>query len=664
MQLNTRTRRLLMLPAAIVAVLFVFASGTMAHPLGNFTINHFTRIEVGRDRVHLRYVIDMAEISTLQELQAAGVADVNAPSKEELDFYLSRMAAEYPVGLALTVDGSPIELRCTSKKLSMPDGAGGLKTLRTELDYEGDLTAPMGVQAHTLNFEDRNHDKRIGWREMIAVGDSGVSLFNSSIYGSPVTDELKAYPQDAVAAPLNERIAALSFTSGLIPDGAKPLEARAGGKLVSNRDALAELISAQHITPLAALLGLLIAVALGSVHAMSPGHGKTVVGAYLVGSRGTAKHAVFLGLTVTITHTAGVFALGVITLVASKYVLPEKLFPILSFLSGAMVAGIGLSLLVRRLRVVLAGRGVIHTGIDGNRHTHAESDSDHHQHHSQDHSHDNGLEHHPIAHAHSHDDVHFHSHEAGSGELSGHIHHHPTGHDHDHVHHHGHTQSHDHVHPHDHERRQDHGNTHDHIHDHTHDHIHNDGHEHQHSHDLADGHVHSHGGVAHSHLPPGADGQPIGWRSLLALGISGGLLPCPSALVVLLAAISLHRVGYGLLLVVAFSAGLAGSLTAVGLLFVYAGKLMKAKSAGRMATLGRIVPVFSSLVITLAGSAICLEALGQAGIRIGPAISSTVSAGFAQNSAMTGFGWVAVVGALVIGGFYWLRQYNRRRHGW
>jgi len=133
---------------------------------------------------------------------------------------------------------------------------------------------------------------------------------------------------------------------------------------------------------------------------------------------------------------------------------------------------------------------------------------------------------------------------------------------------------------------------------------------------------------------------------------------------VLLAAISLHRVGYGLLLVVAFSAGLAGSLTAVGLLFVYAGKLMKAKSAGRMATLGRIVPVFSSLVITLAGSAICLEALGQAGIRIGPAISSTVSAGFAQNSAMTGFGSVAVVGALVIGGFYWLRQYNRRRHGW
>ena len=124
--------------------------------------------------------------------------------------------------------------------------------------------------------------------------------------------------------------------------------------------------------------------------------------------------------------------------------------------------------------------------------------------------------------------------------------------------------------------------------------------------------MHAHGGWAHTHLPPVADGSGVPWRSLLALGISGGLLPCPSALVVLLAAISLQRVSYGLMLVVAFSAGLAATLTAVGLLFVYAGRFMKRPA--RMGRLARVLPVISAGVIACAGMAICYEALGQAGI--------------------------------------------------
>ena len=125
---------------------------------------------------------------------------------------------------------------------------------------------------------------------------------------------------------------------------------------------------------------------------------------------------------------------------------------------------------------------------------------------------------------------------------------------------------------------------------------------------------HSHGGgVAHTHLPPGADGAPVTWRSLLALGISGGLLPCPSALVVLLSAISLHRVGYGLLLVIAFSVGLAATLTAVGLAFVYAGRFLKRDNAA-VNRLTRILPVLSSFVIACAGAFICVEAIKQSGV--------------------------------------------------
>ena len=645
-----------------------------AHPLGNFTINHFSRIEAKRDRIRLRYVIDMAEISTLQELQAANITDTTAPSAAELDAYLAEVASRYTQNLLLGLDGSRLDLDCTAKTISMPDGAGGLKTLRTELDYEAKLPNSLGPQPHSITFDDLNHDKRIGWREIVVVADPGLSIFNSTAFGTPVTDELKAYPQDALAAPLDERKAEFGIVSGPAPTGSRSLQARDGARIIQTRDRLAELIAAPKITPLAALLGLLIATVLGSMHAMSPGHGKTVVGAYLVGSRGTAKHAAFLGLTVTITHTAGVFALGVVTLLASKYVLPEKLFPILSFLSGALVLGIGLSLFVRRGRAVLAQRriGISESLHGGHSHSDHEHDHSHDRHHS-DHKHDAHLDEHHQSHEHGHshmrNDIGDHSqggHSHGGGELENHHDAHVGSHSHSHfnaTHTHSHSHANDTSHASDSHGHHDHGH-HEHSHhdhgqrDHHHEHVHS---EDGHTHGVADTHVHYHGGRPHSHLPPGADGQPVGWKSLLALGISGGLLPCPSALVVLLAAISLHRVGYGLLLVLAFSAGLAGSLTAVGLLFVYAGRLMKAKSAGKMATLGRIVPVFSSLVITLAGSAICIEALGQAGIHLDSLVTG-MSSGFRPAPAIAWLASVAVVGAVLSGGVYWFKSYQRRRH--
>ncbi|MDT5122992.1 MAG: nickel/cobalt transporter (NicO) family protein [Acidobacteriota bacterium] len=524
-----------------------------AHPLGNFTINHFARIEVGDSLVRLRYVVDMAEIPTFQELRAMTAGESDTPSEAALDAYLQRVAAQYADGLAVIIDGSRVPLKKGAATIKTLPGAGGLQTLRVECDYEGAFpTATDESAARRLRFEDLNNSDRIGWHEIVVVPSSGTSIFNSSAFANGVTDEIKAYPQDMLQAPLNERVAELSFTRGAVPAGARLLQTREGRPFVQERDRFSELINVKELTPTLALLGLLIAVALGAVHALSPGHGKTIVGAYLIGSRGTARHAVFLGLTVTITHTIGVFALGLVTLFASRYIMPERLFPVLGLISGALVFVVGLSLFIRRLRTALKPSA------------HDETHHEHAHHHN---------------HNHLHDDEHKHSH--------AHLHDHAHSHEHPHIHEHAHS------------------------------------HEHTHSHDDESGvgvHdvdvpvvAHSHGGSSHTHLPPGARGDRVTWRSLLALGISGGLLPCPSALVVMLSAIALHRVAYGLILVVAFSFGLACTLTCIGLAFVYAGRLMKGRinAGGRML---RWLPAMSAFVIACLGAAICYQALGEAGI--------------------------------------------------
>ncbi|MDT5270947.1 MAG: hypothetical protein QOH49_3133 [Acidobacteriota bacterium] len=541
-QLMQSRRAAALLPLLAWLVLCGCGVEASAHPLGNFTVNRFARVRVEPGGLRVRYVIDMAEIPAFQESQVMDTNhDGDVTGKEEAD-YLEQLAPRLAEGVMLTSDGVRVPLRLTSKALSMPTGAGGLKTLRIECDFEGATPESAG----RLRFEDANFRERIGWRELVVEPAPGITVFDSDAYGSAVTDELKAYPQDTLSAPLDERSAEFSWTRGVPPTGAVALRTRDGRPAVQSRDRFAELISVEELTPLVALLGLLLAAGLGALHAMSPGHGKTVVGAYLVGSRGTAKHAAFLGLTVTLTHTSSVFALGLLTLFASHYVLPETLFPYISLASGAIVLTIGLTLFVRRLRSAFGRAG-----------------ADAHQHHT---------------------------HEHGGGA------------------------------------------------------------DHEHAHD-GDALTHSHGGREHTHMPPGADGRPLTWRSLLALGISGGLLPCPSALVVMLSAISLGRVGYGLALIVAFSVGLAATLTAVGLLFVYASRFVAGRRAGE-GRLVKILPVLSSLVIACAGAAICYEALAQAGINLSALISHAFSGGGAEGGgpSLASTGAFAVLGlGLVFG---------------
>jgi nickel/cobalt transporter (NicO) family protein len=552
----------LMRPALCLACSVFGFSIAHAHPLGNFTINHFTRIEAGNDRVKLHNVIDMAEIPTFQELQKIDIDGDGQASPKELNSYLDRATGQWADGMLLTIDGARVPLEVVRKNVSLLPGAGGLETLRVELDLSGQLPVVSADQVRNLRFEDANYSDRIGWGEIVVAPLTGVTIFDSSAFGNGLSDELRSYPQDRLAAPLDERNAQLSFSRGPIPPNARALMSRDGRPAQKPaRDRLAELIAVPQLTPGLVVLGLLFAVMLGAVHALSPGHGKTVVGAYLVGSRGTARHAAFLGLTVTITHTAGVFALGVVTLLASRYVVPERLFPVLSLLSGAVVVAIGASLLLRRLRAALGwhSHGLTHKH-DGRTHTHTHQDHSH----SPDHDH------------------------AG-----------------------------DPMEP------------------------------------------HSHGGRVHSHLPPGADGTPISWKSLLALGISGGILPCPSALVVLLAAISLHRVGYGLLLVLAFSLGLAGVLTAVGLVFVYARRLLK--SSGTLGQLSKVLPVASAFVITCAGLLICHEALSQAGINLF-AVLAALTARVTAAPETPSFASIGALGLLGLGLVYGLKHATEADH--
>ncbi len=521
--------------AALLFVVLLAPGPAYAHPLGNFTINHFSRIQVGSDSIRLRYVIDMAEIPSFQEIRSFELPGEGAPSEAELDGYMQRQAKQFRDGLHLSVDGAHLRLNFDSGKIFSIPGAGGLPTLRLEYQFSTQQLQPS--RPHQLGFEDTNNAGRIGWREIVIQPRNGVTVYNSSAFSNSISDELRSYPADRLGSPLNEYRSVLSWTAGPVPSGVSLLRTRGGRSVESARDRFAELITVRQLTPAVMFFGLLLAACLGAVHALSPGHGKTVVGAYLVGSRGTARHAALLGLTVTVTHTAGVFALGLLTMIASRYILPERLFPVLTFFSGALVAFIGFTLFSRRLSSQLTG------GIS-------------------------------------------HSHSVG-----------------------------------------DHG---------------------------LDGSVHSHGfGWSHSHLPSEIDGQTLTIRNLVALGVSGGLLPCPSALVVLLSAIALHRVGYGLLLVLAFSLGLATTLVAIGLAFVYAGRWLAGLRLVRKAgVLRQWMPILSSFVVAGLGVVICSQATRQMGADPLALVQNALSrwhsvASGQQSLASLGGGAVLVFGLLL-----------------
>jgi nickel/cobalt transporter (NicO) family protein len=529
-----------------------------AHPLGNFTVNHYSRIEPSADHVRVVYVLDMAEIPTFQEKPRID------PNPEA---YADLRAEELRQNLHLELNGQPAPLHVEHRALSFPDGAGGLSTLRLEVVYAADVSANPSSTVN-LTYRDDNDPTHIGWREIVArPGAAGTQIASSSVPANDVTNELRTYPEDLLNSPLNVRQASVSFVPGLraatstdsvsaaaSAAAMRPMVPSTGvGILDRANTAFADLANGGELTPTFILFAVGVAIVLGAAHALQPGHGKTIVAAYLVGSRGTARHALFLGGTVTATHTAGVYALGIVTLFLSQYIVPERLYPVLETASGLLVVVIGVWLFGQRLLVAVGLRPA-----PGHGHSHS-------------HSHDHSAE---DAHADTHSHLE-HSHAAEQAHAATHA------------------------------AEHDHAATHAHASSHT---------------ALLDGsparsgaHAatgsHSHGhGPAHSHAP--ASGERVSWKSLLALGVSGGLLPCPEALMVLLITIAAHRVLFGLLLIVSFSTGLAAVLVGFGLLLIYARGFF-----GRInlstGLVPRLLPVASALVIVIAGGVITAQALPQ-----------------------------------------------------
>ena len=516
-----------------VVVSFVFVPAAFAHPLGNFTINHYAGLAVSKAAISIDYVLDMAEIPAFQEIATFDKnGNGQADAAEAASYHAAKCASLQP-DLQLHLNNKAAVLALTSSSVDFPAGAGGLPTLRLTCEFNASLST--AGQMANLSFQDNSYKDRIGWREIVVTAD-GVTL-NGNFSSTSVSNRLTSYPQDLLSSPLDQREITLGIGSASIPQQNNSVNStQLTNSLAGNRtDRFTQLIMLENLTVPTLLLALLISFVWGAMHAMTPGHGKTIVGAYLVGSRGTMKHALYLGLTTTITHTLGVFAFGLITMFAAHYIVPEKLFPWITLLSGVFVVGIGMNLFFGRFKSSglstwlgklktnqLALQPAYTSPVNG---IHIKTPEHHHQHRFV----------------------------LASGN------------------------------------------------DHTHDYIDShDGHHHHHGHD------HSH--ADHSHLPP----ETITWRSLLALGISGGLLPCPSALVVLLGAIALNKIGFGMVLVLAFSLGLAGALTAIGILFIYAGKLFQ-----RFPSSGKIVsflPVLSALFVSAIGAAIVYKALVEVGI--------------------------------------------------
>src|SRR3984885_7058192 len=493
-----------------------FAPRSFAHPMGNFSVNHYSKISLERGAIRVSYIIDLAEIPTYQELQQGNVtADV---ADAAVTRFVAARGTELGRGLSLLVDGKRLPLRLVSSQVIFPPGAGGLPTMKMGFVYSA--AYPPDHAAGSLQYADNNYPGHAGWKEIIAVGPAA-NMISSSVPKTDRSAELSNYPTDLLNSPPQDLSAVIQFRNPITLNARKaaaltplPAHHRAHATLVSQtpvsaaalppaapeplhlqanqqatpRSAFTELITTRSVSLWFLITAAFIALGLGALHALEPGHGKTIVAAYLVGSRGTARHAFLLGLIVTASHTAGVFALGAITLYASRYIVPEQLYPWLGVFSGLTIAGLGGYMFLRRW-----------SGLD------------------LDHSHTSGQ---------------LHSHWFSSAKRS----------------------------------------------------------------DVAP-----------------ALTRRVSLYQLFALGITGGIIPCPAALVVLLSAFALHRIGLGFFLIIAFSLGLAAVLISFGMLMVYGRRFLAALPMNGPLTT-RWLPVASAAFMTVLVAAVALRAFATTGI--------------------------------------------------
>ncbi len=469
--MNGRRRGVVL--AVFIGVVTSWPAPALAHPLGNFTVNTYAGIHLVPGQARIEYVVDMAEIPTFQALAEIDSNGDGAGSPSELTSWAQGQASDLADGLSLRFGGSKVPLTITSTSAGYLPGQGGLQTLR----LEASLSAPLGTEEGTFEFEDPNYAGHVGWHEVTAAGEDGVRLGSSDVPAQSISDALQSYPQDLLASPLDVTAASGSFEPGrsLTVAGPSATEAADPGRPLIDAGPFAALAGNRGL-PLVAL-ALLLAVAFGAWHALLPGHGKTLMAAYMVGSDSRPRQAIAVGSAVALMHTASVLALGLLVLTLDKTFRPEDLYPWLGLVSGLVALGLGVYLLVTRL--------------------------------------------------------------AAWGQAKHHDRAHAEGHGHDHS------------------------------------------------------------------VP---QQSPLSRRGLMALALAGGILPAPSALIVMLGAISAHRAAFGVALVLAFSVGLATALILVGL-----GALRLREALGRRMTghWVRLIPVVSAGAIVGVGVFLTARGIGQ-----------------------------------------------------
>lgn len=503
------TRRPWLLLAALavlaVAAVVVQAPGRAeAHPLGNFTVNRYSRIEIYSDVIRVHYVRDLAEIPTFQEKPDVDLNGDDEIDAVEADIYARSRGELTASNLRLLLDGEPIALSMVAAGAVFPKGEGGLDTTRLSVVLETD--APGGFSR--LSFEDTNYSERLGWKEIVVLPIMGLQI-TGAVPTEDVSKALSDYPDDLLSSPLNLTAVSLEFDASRAVAApaidASVLSVAPETTATRSSSGFSSLIDAENLTATVVVLALLAAFAFGAVHALEPGHGKTMVAAYFVGVKGGARQALTLGAIIAVTHSVGVLTIGAITIFGSQWILPERLYPWLTLVSGLMILALGLRLIAARGGITWA-HGILHRVLPN-----------HHHHHE------------------------------------------------------------------------------------------------------------------HSHELPSGSGPPP-WRTIVVLGLADGITPSPSALVVLLAAVSLDRVGLGIGLIVAFSVGLATVLAMVSLVLIYARQGadwlsrnipmtggLATRFTGAMSGEGfivRVAPVAGACALVIVGVFLTARALSQHGFSV------------------------------------------------
>ena len=215
---------------------------------------------------------------------------------------------------------------------------------------------------------DDNFGHRLGWKEIIVYPTGGQGIAESNVPSRSSSDELRTYPSDELSSPLNQTEARAELAPGAT--GTAP-EARA---LTHESDLFAGSFTSlieRELTPGFFFVALLLALGFGAVHALGPGHGKTVMAAYLMGAEGRMRDALFVGVAVSAMHTLSVVALGLLTLWAAAIFPADAVYPWLSLVSGVVVLALGAWLLRVRLKARAAKRAHVHHHEHASEHSHA-----------------------------------------------------------------------------------------------------------------------------------------------------------------------------------------------------------------------------------------------------------------------------------------------------